>query len=66
MKRAKPTLDYDGLFDAQTDGWNGERFVEAIYRDLSGGRDDARVSRALGARSLLAAGAVVLAQATAR
>ena len=35
VKRAKPTLDYDGLFDAQTDGWNGERFVEAIYRDLS-------------------------------
>ena len=34
VKRAKPTLDYDGLFDAQTDGWNGERFVEAIYRDL--------------------------------
>ena len=35
VKRAKLTLDYDGLFDAQTDGWNGERFVEAIYRDLS-------------------------------
>ncbi len=35
VKRAKPTLDYDGLFDAQTDGWNGERFVEAIYRDLT-------------------------------
>jgi cyclase len=34
VKRTKPTLDYDGLFDAQTDGWNGERFVEAIYRDL--------------------------------
>ena len=35
VKRAKLTLDYDGLFDAQADGWNGERFVEAIYRDLS-------------------------------
>ena len=34
-KRAKPTFDYDGLFDTQKDGWNGERFVEAIYRDLS-------------------------------
>jgi cyclase len=33
-KSAKLTRDYDGLFDAQTDGWNGERFVEAIYRDL--------------------------------
>ena len=35
VKRAKPTFDYDGLFDTQKDGWNGERFVEAIYRDLS-------------------------------
>ena len=37
VKRAKPTLDYDGLFDPQPDGWSGERFVEAIYRDLSRG-----------------------------
>ncbi len=35
VKRAKLTLDYDGLFDTQADGWNGERFVEAVYRDLS-------------------------------
>lgn len=35
VKRANLTLDYDGLFDAQADGWNGERCVEAIYRDLS-------------------------------
>ena len=35
VKGAKLTLDYDGLFDAGADGWNGERFVEAIYRDLS-------------------------------
>ena len=35
VTRAKPTLDYDGLFDKQSDGWNGDRFVEAIYRDLS-------------------------------
>jgi len=35
VKRAKPTLDYDGLFDPQPDGWSGDRFVEAIYRDLS-------------------------------
>jgi cyclase len=34
VKRARLTLDYDGLFDAQADGWNGERFVEAIDRDL--------------------------------
>jgi glyoxylase-like metal-dependent hydrolase (beta-lactamase superfamily II) len=35
VKGAMLTLDYDGLFDAGADGWNGERFVEAIYRDLS-------------------------------
>jgi cyclase len=35
VTRTKPTLDYDGLFDKQQDGWNGDRFVEAIYRDLS-------------------------------
>lgn len=34
VKRARLTLDYDGLFDTQPDGWNGERFVEAIDRDL--------------------------------
>ena len=34
VTRAKPTFDYDGLFETQKDGWNGERFVEAIYRDL--------------------------------
>jgi glyoxylase-like metal-dependent hydrolase (beta-lactamase superfamily II) len=35
VRRARLTLDYDGLFDAQADGWNGERFVEAIYRGVS-------------------------------
>jgi len=35
VKGAKLTLDYDGLFDVGADGWNGARFVEAIYRDLS-------------------------------
>jgi cyclase len=35
VQRTKPTFDYDGLFDTQADGWNGDRFVEAVYRDLS-------------------------------
>jgi cyclase len=35
VKRAKPTFDYDGLFEPREDGWNGEAFVEAVYRDLS-------------------------------
>jgi hypothetical protein len=33
VKRARPTADYDGLFD-QSGDWNGERFVEALYADL--------------------------------
>jgi glyoxylase-like metal-dependent hydrolase (beta-lactamase superfamily II) len=35
VKRAKPTFDYDGLFEAREDGSNGETFVEVVYRDLS-------------------------------
>ena len=35
VKRANLTLDYDGLFGPQEDGWNGARFVEAVYHDLS-------------------------------
>jgi glyoxylase-like metal-dependent hydrolase (beta-lactamase superfamily II) len=34
VKRAKPTSDYDGLYDSP-DGWTSDMFVEAIYRDLS-------------------------------
>jgi glyoxylase-like metal-dependent hydrolase (beta-lactamase superfamily II) len=33
MKRARPTMDYDGLFESRTD-WTGDMFVEAIYHDL--------------------------------
>jgi glyoxylase-like metal-dependent hydrolase (beta-lactamase superfamily II) len=31
---ARPTLDYDGLFDTRSD-WTAGMFVEAVYRDLS-------------------------------
>ena len=34
VQRAKPTLDYDGIYRTQTGGWSGEQFVEAVYRDL--------------------------------
>lgn len=38
VKRAKLTLDYDGLYDNPAAGWTGEMFVDAIYRDLSSRR----------------------------
>lgn len=34
MQQARPTRDYDGLFDAAS-GWTHEMFVDAIYRDLT-------------------------------
>jgi len=42
VQQAKPTSDYDALFEARSD-WTREMFVDAIYRDLtkSGGRDSA-------------------------
>jgi cyclase len=42
VQQAKPTSDYDGLFEARND-WTREMFVDAIYRDLtkSGERDSA-------------------------
>jgi hypothetical protein len=33
---AAPTSDYDGLYTDAAAGVTGERFVEAVYRDLSG------------------------------
>ena len=33
VKRARPTLDYDGLFDGRSD-WTSDMFIDAIYRDL--------------------------------
>jgi glyoxylase-like metal-dependent hydrolase (beta-lactamase superfamily II) len=37
VKAARPTLDYDGRYAADSDqGWTTDRFVEAVYRDLSG------------------------------
>lgn len=39
VKKAKPTLDYDGIYDRRIPGfdWNAEKFIEAVYRELSGG-----------------------------
>ena len=36
VKNAKPTLDYDGIYDHPIPGsnWNAEKFVEAAYQEL--------------------------------
>lgn len=35
VKAAKPTLDYDGEYGADSGPWTTEMFIEAVYRDLS-------------------------------
>jgi glyoxylase-like metal-dependent hydrolase (beta-lactamase superfamily II) len=35
VKAAKPTLDYDGLYGADSGPWTTDMFVEAVYRSLS-------------------------------
>jgi cyclase len=36
VKAARPTLDYDGRYGADTGRWTTAIFIEAIYRELSG------------------------------
>jgi glyoxylase-like metal-dependent hydrolase (beta-lactamase superfamily II) len=38
VRQARPTSDYDGLFDAAKD-WTPEMFVDAIYSDLTRSRE---------------------------
>ena len=35
VQRAKPTSDYDGIYD-EPNGWTAAMFVAAVYRDLEG------------------------------
>jgi cyclase len=35
VKAARPTLDYDGRYGADTGRWTTAMFIEAIYRELS-------------------------------
>jgi cyclase len=35
VKAAKPTLDYDGIYGANSGPWTTDMFIETIYRDLS-------------------------------
>ena len=55
MKRARPTSDYDGLYERRSD-WTSDMFVEAIYRDLTQG--EAMILRS--SRGALAAAAVLM------
>ena len=36
--QARPALDYSGIYDATGGTWTTDRFIEAIYRNLGGGR----------------------------
>jgi len=35
VKSARPTMDYDGIYGADSGPWTTDMFIEAIYRDLS-------------------------------
>lgn len=35
VKAAKPTLDYDGIYGADSGPWTTDMFIEAVYNDLS-------------------------------
>lgn len=35
IQEARPTLDYDGLYGAETGPWTTSMFVEALYRELT-------------------------------
>jgi cyclase len=37
VKALKPTLDYDGIYGAESGPWTTEMFIEAVYRDLQAG-----------------------------
>lgn len=42
VKAARPTFEYDGRYGATSGPWTTEMFVEAAYRDLAGGGEQAR------------------------
>ena len=35
VKTSRPTLDYDGIYGAESGPWTTDMFIEAVYRDLS-------------------------------
>jgi len=38
VKAAKPTSDYDGLYGSDKGFWTTDKFVEASYNSLKGGK----------------------------
>ena len=42
VRAARPTLDYDSIYANPGGAWTGERFLEAVYRDLSRSRAGTR------------------------
>jgi hypothetical protein len=40
VRAARPTLDYDARYGAAEGPWTTAMFVEAVYRDLSRGRQE--------------------------
>jgi glyoxylase-like metal-dependent hydrolase (beta-lactamase superfamily II) len=38
VKVARPTLDYDGRYGADTGEWTTDVFIEAVYHELAAGR----------------------------
>jgi cyclase len=45
VKAARPTLDYDGRYGAETGEWTTGMFIEAIYRESSGAPSSQRSAR---------------------
>jgi glyoxylase-like metal-dependent hydrolase (beta-lactamase superfamily II) len=35
VKAAKPTLEYDGIYGAESGPWTTAMFIEAVYKDLA-------------------------------
>ncbi len=42
VKAARPTRDYDGRYGAASGPWTTEMFIDAVYRDVSGGAPGSR------------------------
>jgi cyclase len=45
VKASKPTLDYDGIYGAESGPWTTDMFIEAVYRDLSARKSDAQPAK---------------------
>jgi hypothetical protein len=36
VRKARPTLDFDGRYGSTTGAWTTDMFVEAVFRSLGG------------------------------